>query len=158
MEKEETKENVTEVEYPNPALYKRWFAAIIDIFVMLVVAALLYGISMLVTDKVPSYSNAVSQRDELQLDSNLYVKDDNKIVLLTTSLDDSEATDLEKKNKYSSALDSFYSNTTFFSDSSGLEAYSSRKKAATDSNGDLIFVLSGDNYIENGFSDSIYCD
>lgn len=153
----EKSEEYTDVEYTNAPLHKRWFAGIIDIFVMAIIALLLYGLSMIVTEKVPAYQKLSTENDKIQLDSGLYVKDGDKNRLLTFYLDDSEKTDKEKKEAYSKALDEFYVNSLFFEDDRGSVSYQERKKVAVDDKSNLIFVLSGTEYVENGYSDTIYC-
>lgn len=155
METSNTAE-ITEVEYPQAKLYKRWFAFFIDVFVMSFLGAVFYGLTALVTDHIPAYQSVSEERTRIQVDSGLYNADD---VLILTEMSNSRETYESKKNYLSQQLDFYYQNKDFFSDDKAFLEYQNRKKNCQDEQGNLLFYLDGSLYKENGTgSDKAYYD
>jgi uncharacterized RDD family membrane protein YckC len=154
----EKPEIVTDVEYPKAKFYKRWFAGIIDVFLMALLGMIFFSLEGLITVNVPDYQNMLHERNFFQLESRLYVTNaDGNVITLLESTDNSAATEAEKKQNLSDALDYFYEDATFFADNSGFNDYQTRKKDATNGSSP-IFTLKEGTYVENGFSDSVYLD
>lgn len=140
----ESNERTDELEYDAAPLYRRWFSTILDLFLMVLFALAVYGLTSYVTNNVPSYVRLVSQRDERMEDSYLY--QDGK--LLSTVLEDEDLPYSEKKDRLSESLDMFY--LDFLKDGELFQSYQREKEQATDSTGSKIFVKDGDVYVEKG--------
>lgn len=149
----ENNEEILDVEYSSPKLYKRYFATIIDLFLVAIIGMLFLALSSLIVSNVPAFKDMVSSRDTMQVESGLYTEDNQLYTLYYK--DNTDYTTLEKKEKLSSILDSFYSNTDYFSDDRYYQSYQNRKKDAT-YNGESIFVEQNGVYIESSFSDDVY--
>lgn len=116
MERTEIVES-SDIEYPKAKLYKRWFSGLIDIILTLFIGFLLYGITALVTNYVPSYKENSQTRLKLEIESGLYDSTGN---LILNTLEDSKDSYDSKKTCLSKAIDGFYSNSTFFDDDTAI--------------------------------------
>lgn len=135
--KEELEEQ-TDIEYEKAKLYKRWLAFLIDFILMAMIGLFFFGLTSLTTTYVPQYKNVISRRLEIETDSGLY---NNEGKLITEVLSDSSDSYDSKKVSLSNTIDSFYSNSNFFSDPSAKDSYNERKKNAKDTNGNPIFTI-----------------
>jgi uncharacterized RDD family membrane protein YckC len=145
-----------EVEYPRAALYKRWFAFIIDLFLAVLSGMIFFSLGNLIIDHVPSYEAVVEKRDEMQVQSGLY--DSNHQALILTVSNSTDSYDV-KKDTLAKAIEAFYANTDYFTTDSYYQEYQSRKKAATDSSGNPIFVEDSAHpgtYLEGSYSSETY--
>lgn len=146
-------EEILDVEYSAPKLYKRYFATIIDLFIVAIVGMLFLALSSLIVSNVPSYKNMVSLRDTMQVESGLYTEENQLYTLYYK--DNSNYTTQEKKESLSSILEAFYTDSDYFSDGSYYQSYQNRKKEAA-YNGELIFKEDNGSYVETDFSDDVY--
>ena len=146
MERTEIVES-SDIEYPKAKLYKRWFSGLIDIILTLFIGFLLYGITALVTNYVPSYKENSQTRLKLEIESGLYDSTGN---LILNTLEDSKDSYDSKKACLSKAIDSFYSNSTFFDDDTAMNQYKGRKENAIDKDGNKLFVLDSNSNLKEG--------
>jgi uncharacterized RDD family membrane protein YckC len=152
-------EQVTErldVEYPKAKLYKRWFSALIDLFIATMIGLIFFSLAGLTTQHVSSYISVAEKRSELQRESGLY---DDSNQLLTVVEENSTDTYDAKKKVLSKALDSYYLNETFFQNTDAMLAYQGRKSTAKNSNSNNLFIEDSSNhgyYLENGGLDEDY--
>ena len=155
MERTEIVES-SDIEYPKAKLYKRWFSGLIDIILTLFMGFLLYGITALVTNYVPSYKENSQTRLKLEIESGLYDSTGN---LILNTLEDSKDSYDSKKTCLSKAIDGFYSNSTFFDDDTAMNQYKGRKENAIDKDGNKLFVLdSNSNLTEGNLKAETYYD
>ncbi|MFA6625062.1 MAG: RDD family protein [Bacilli bacterium] len=153
------KEEMTENEYPSPALYKRWFACIIDIFLVLMVGFGLFSLSNMAVRSVPAYSQMISERNEMQIETGLY--DENNKLISYVYEDDEVLTYPEKKNLLNTVIEKFYDNQDYFTDDTYYQEYQQRKKEYKNSSGSLIFVVdpnSSSLYIEGEYDAKDFFD
>lgn len=136
MERTEIVES-SDIEYPKAKLYKRWFSGLIDIILTLFIGFLLYGITALVTNYVPSYKENSQTRLKLEIESGLYDSTGN---LILNTLEDSKDSYDSKKTCLSKAIDGFYSNSTFFDDDTAMNQYKGRKENAIDKDGNKFLL------------------
>lgn len=137
---------VIELEYSKPKLYKRYMACIIDIVLTCILGMLIFAFSGFITSKVPSYQEKVSERENIQVSSSLYTSEGESILIY---VDNDEKTYKEKKDYLSNSIESFYHNELFFTIPDYYNAYQERKRDYQNSDGKNIFVLEGDTYKEN---------
>ena len=155
MERTEIVES-SDIEYPKAKLYKRWFSGLIDIILTLFIGFLLYGITALVTNYVPSYKENSQTRLKLEIESGLYDSTGN---LILNTLEDNKDSYDSKKTNLSKAIDDFYSNSTFFDDDTAMNQYKGRKENAIDKDGNKLFVLdSNSNLTEGNLKAETYYD
>lgn len=137
---------IIELEYEKPKLYKRYMAFLIDITLSCILAMLLFALSGFILNNVKSYQNIVLEREEIQVSSSLYTKDGESVLVYIES---QEETFLEKKNYLSTCIENFYHNEDFFTVDEYYSSYQDRKKDYKNDDGNSIFILKDDEYVEN---------
>lgn len=150
---EKKEEIVEELVYDKAPLYKRWFGAFIDIFIMAALALILYGIAAVITNQVGAYRNVLETRERVQEESGLYLKDG---TLITTSLEESDSTIQEKKDELQGIVEGFYG--SFLQDDVMAEAYEQRKASACDNLDVPYFTQVDGHYVEGTFPPDVYYD
>lgn len=143
-----SQDNVTEVEYVKPKLYRRWFSFLIDAVLTLLVGMVLFSLSSFIVQKTPSYVLLVQERGEIQKSTSIYDQDGNLLILTVEKSKDPVE---EKKNTLYQAVESFYRDFSYFSDRNAYyQDYQNRKKEAKTEKGNPMFVYDGEteNYIE----------
>lgn len=141
-----------ELTYSKAPLYKRWFATIIDIFIMVAISFLLYGATAAVTNNISIYQDVVTSRERVQEDSGLYDSES----LITTSTEEADTPIQEKKDKLSDCTESFYYD--FLQDESATASYEKRKAEASDTLGTPYFKEENGRYVEGTFPPEVYYD
>ena len=155
MERTEIVES-SDIEYPKAKLYKRWFSGLMDIILTLFIGFLLYGITALVTNYVPSYKENSQTRLKLEIESGLYDSTGN---LILNTLEDSKDSYDSKKTNPLSYSEREYSNSTFFDEDTAMNQYKGRKENAVDKDGNKLFVLdSNSNLTEGNLKAETYYD
>lgn len=137
---------IIELEYEKPKLYKRYMAFFIDITLTFILAMLLFALSGFILNNVRSYQNMVLERNEIQVSSSLYTKDGESVLVYIES---QEETFLEKKDYLSICIEKFYNNEDFFNVDEYYSSYQDRKKEYKNDDGNSIFILKDDEYVEN---------
>lgn len=144
-----------EIAYERAGNGKRAAAFLADAFLSLVTGAILLILTFYLLSISPVLNSINTKREEIQLSSNLYIKDDDSIIKLKTYLNDNnELTTIEKIEIYEESLSSFYVNDLFFSENEGLNIYLDYKSKATDLESNKLFNEDG----ERIYSDAIHQD
>ena len=139
--------NKIEVVYEKAKLGKRMLAHFIDIGIFLFTAIILFTLSNMIVTHTDYYQNKQEKLAQMRDESGLYLGDES--ILKAVENEEKFPTYFDRKNALSEALESFYSNVTYFdSDFSELANYRNRQLEATDG-GVSLFVQDGDLVKEN---------
>ena len=105
MEENET----IELTYQQPKLSRIFSSHLFDFFSTLAFSLLLFSLFVLVLHKIPVYSDSLTNQEEIQHSSRLYVREDHTVSLLVDFLDrDDTLSTKEKSLKLSSSLSYFF--------------------------------------------------
>lgn len=137
---------VIELEYDKPKLYKRYMAFFVDAILTSILGMLLFALSGFISSNVKSYKDIVTTREEIQISSSLYTSEGESVLIYTENVD---MTYLDKKNYLSSCIESFYHNDDFFTIDDYYSAYQERKKEYQNDDGKNIFILKDNLYVED---------
>ncbi len=136
-----------EVVYKKPKMSKRFFSYFIDVSLFLLSTFILFSINNMIVTSSGWYKNKGNELNQLRNDSGLFV--DGKDIITYTSDNTEFPTYEEKKSRISSAIDDFYHNTTYITDTSVvLKGYDERRLNAK-VDGTNLFVKSGETVVEN---------
>ena len=136
---EEKKEEkvVHEVEYARASTFRRISAGIFDFFTCIITSLLLFMVTILIIENSSVYKTNISNRNEILLNSELYVENDANIIKVNNFLDSNEdLTYNEKSERMDTRLNHFFVNKNFFEDDN-TSIYNKLKSEAKD----------GDNYL-----------
>lgn len=109
-------ENETiELTYERATLGRRIAAFLVDAFLSLLTGALFLLLTFYLLSASPFMKSIYQQRDDIQLNSHLYLKDDsNNIIQLKESISKDTALTIKEKNKkYDDALTYFFDSNLF---------------------------------------------
>lgn len=138
------------LEYSVPKKHKRFLANLIDLFCIGFTTFLLFALSNMIVNEMPSYKAELQTRHKIQIDSGLYAEDGTDIVTYVNSDEVNFVTTEEKKNYLKDKIDEFYNNPYFFNldNNTAKKEYDERKLNAS-SEGVMLFVMDNNNIIEN---------
>lgn len=148
---------IIDVEYTKAKISSRFLAFIVDIFILLFTTFIIFSFSNMAIQNMRFYTNLVDGREKLKTSSGLYLEDG---TMITTYMDSDTQqeynSNLQKKNKLSSVLKTFYSNDVFFdlTNNDGLKEYNERKTNAKH-NDQSLFTFDLGEYLENNL-DPVY--
>ena len=116
MEKEK-KENVIEIEYDYVPLYKRFFSAIIDIFITIFLALILTLSSLFIYTNISIYKESISSINMVIEDSSLYIKSNEEYILISDYYENNKTiSNNEKRKDLEKRVNYFYINLNCYSD------------------------------------------
>ena len=118
-----------EVIYDKARLSKRILAHFFDISIWLLTTLIFFTIVNSIVNVTPWSKSKANELTTLKNDTGLYVND----VVITSYVEgENEFTSTEQKKDYlKNAIDTFYANTTYFSDTKHIEQYDARRLVAT---------------------------
>lgn len=135
-----------EVKFNKPKYRIRCFAFLFDLMVMAISFCLLFFLSLTVMNNVPYYRNANEVIDNIQINSHLYIKDNNRNRLLCDYYEVKEEDDYKKYSLLlDEALTSFYSDDAFFPNNDGMMLYN-KLKIDEGENSSEYFIYSDDSH------------
>ncbi len=115
MEKEK-KENVIEIEYDYVPLYKRFFSAIIDIFITIFLALILTLSSLFIYTNTSIYKESISSINTVIEDSSLYIKSNEEYILISDYYENNKTiSNNEKRKDLEKRVNYFYINLNCYS-------------------------------------------
>ena len=139
-----------EVVYKKAKLGKRMFGYFIDISLLFLTSFILFSIINIPVTHSGWYKSKNNELVQLKNDSKLYV---NGINIVDYVADDTEFSSYEEKKSYLSvSIDEFYKNTTYFKDLDKIKTEYEVRKLQAKKNGTNLFVVSGDEVVENAVS------
>lgn len=158
-------ENETiELTYERATLGRRIAAFLVDAFLSLLTGAIFLLLTFYLLSISPFMKSIYQQRDDIQLNSHLYLKDDsNKIIQLKESISKDTALTIKEKNKkYDDALTYFFDSNLFFNENEGNEIYKNLKGNAKGDDNNNLFNNGGieiyDDSLHNDYYLSFYED
>lgn len=158
-------ENETiELTYERATLGRRIAAFLVDAFLSLLTGAIFLLLTFYLLSVSPFMKNIYQQRDDIQLNSHLYFKDDsNNIIQLKESISKDTALTIKEKNKkYDDALTYFFDSDLFFNENEGNEIYKNLKGNAKGDDNNNLFNNDGieiyDDSLHNDYYLSFYED
>ena len=158
-------ENETiELTYERATLGRRVAAFLVDAFLSLLTGAIFLLLTFYLLSVSPFMKNIYQQRDDIQLNSHLYLKDDsNNIIQLKESISKDTALTIKEKNKkYDDALTYFFDSNLFFNENEGNEIYKNLKGNAKGDDNNNLFNNDGieiyDDSLHNDYYLSFYED
>ena len=158
-------ENETiELTYERATLGRRIAAFLVDAFLSLLTGALFLLLTFYLLSVSPFMKSIYQQRDDIQLNSHLYIKDDsNNIIQLKESISKDTALTIKEKNKkYDDALTYFFDSNLFFNENEGNEIYKKLKENAKGDDNNNLFNNDGieiyDDSLHNDYYLSFYED
>ena len=135
-----------EVKFNKPKYRIRCFAFLFDLMTIAISFCLLFFLSLTIMNHVPYYKNANELIDNIQFESHLYIKDENRNRLLCDYYVVKEEDDYKKYYViFDEALTSFYSDEDFFTGDEGIKIYSNLKIKEGESLSDL-FIYSDESH------------
>jgi len=141
-----------EVVYTKAKVSKRLLGYFIDIGLFIMSTLITFSITNIGITKAPFFTQKQAELTQLRNESGLYV--DGVVITTYTENEDLFPTYLERKIALRNAIDSFYVNTTYFSDLTVIASqYNNRKIAAKGSGGVALFKEEAGTIIENSVSD-----
>ena len=139
-----------EVVYKKAKLSRRMFAYFVDISFLFLTTFILFSIINIPVTHAGWYNEKKNELVQLKNDSGLY---DNGINIVDYVLDDTQFSSYEDKKSYlSTRIDNFYNNTTYFKDLETIKTEYNARKLKAKKNGTNLFVMSGDEVVENSVS------
>ena len=105
--------NRQELEYTKAKLSKRVLSGVVDLFFTLFLTFILFALTNLILPNLSFYQEIITQREELQYLSNLYLDDGTLITEYTENSSDFETFE-ERKTYLSERINIFYQNELFF--------------------------------------------
>lgn len=158
-------ENETiELTYERATLGRRIAAFLVDAFLSLLTSAIFLLLTFYLLSVSPFMKSIYQQRDDIQLNSHLYLKDDsNNIIQLKESISKDTALTIKEKNKkYDDALTYFFDSDLFFNENEGNEIYKNLKGNAKGDDNNNLFNNDGieiyDDSLHNDYYLSFYED
>ena len=139
-------ENETiELTYERATLGKRIAAFLVDAFLSLLTGAIFLLLTFYLLSVSPFMKSIYQQRDDIQLNSHLYIKNDsNNIIQLKESISKDTALTIKEKNKkYDDALTYFFDSNLFFNENEGNEIYKNLKENAKGDENNNLFNNDG---------------
>lgn len=119
-----------ELVYVKAKTGKRLFAHFFDIGILFLSVAITFSITNIAVTNSGFYKAKQLELTQIKNDSKLYVND---VDIVTKATNDGELDTYDKKKTYlSERIDQFYSNPTYFSDTTIATDYNNRKLANTD--------------------------
>ncbi|MGM9873364.1 MAG: RDD family protein [Bacilli bacterium] len=127
-----------EVKFNKPKYRTRCFAFLFDLMTMAISFCLLFLLSLTIMNNVPYYKNANETIDNIQLNSHLYVRDNNRVRLICDYYVVEEDDDYRRYSLLmDEALTSFFSDSNFFPDGDGMNIYNNLKISEGETSSDL---------------------
>ena len=115
--KKEKKENLIEIEYDYVPLYKRFFSAIIDIFITIFLALILTLSSLFIYTNSSIYKESISSINTVIEDSSLYIKSNEEYILISDYYENNKTiSNNEKRKDLDKRVNYFYINLNCYSD------------------------------------------
>ncbi len=151
-------EGKTELEYRVAPIWRRFVAMLIDLFFIVLVGFLVFGLSNMALNETEWFKGVAAQRSAIQEESGLYI--DGKSLSEYYRADGALST-REKKDLLAEALGEFYLNPDFC-DQEALEGYDDRKEGAVEGVTFLFVEDENGNLVENDVNPQylfdFYCD
>ena len=134
-----------ELTYERATLGRRIAAFLVDSFLSLLTGAIFLLLTFYLLNVSPFMKSIYQQRDDIQLNSHLYLKDDsNNIIQLKESISKDTALTIKEKNKkYDDALTYFFDSNLFFNENEGNEIYKNLKENAKGDDNNNLFNNDG---------------
>lgn len=158
MEKIEDKieeKEVHEVEYARASTFRRISAGIFDFFTCIITSLLLFMVTILIIENSSVYKTNISNRNEILLNSELYVENDANIIKVNNFLDSNEdLTYNEKSERMDTILNHFFVNKNFFEEDN-TSIYNKLKSEAKDGDS-YLFDEGYDRVLTNTDYDATY--
>lgn len=152
-------ENETiELTYERATLGRRIAAFLVDAFLSLLTGAIFLLLTFYLLSVSPFMKNIYQQRDDIQLNSHLYLKDDsNHIIQLKESISKDTALTIKEKNKkYDDALTYFFDSNLFFNENEGNEIYKNLKENAKGDDNNNLFNNDGIEIYDDSLHNDYY--
>ena len=132
-----------EIVYSSAKVSKRGLALLIDAFVTIFLALIIFVTSNSIVTKVPFYVEVASKREKIQDKSRLFSDDH---ILISEYVDSLTISNREKNEYMSSRISSFYEDKDFYIDTDPNVGYNSRRNKA--SNGSTTLFIEEDGEIK----------
>ena len=147
----ETSNNKIEVVYKKAGLGKRMFGYFIDISLLFLTSFILFSIINIPVTHSGWYKAKKDELVQLKNGSGLYI---DGINIVDYVADDTQFPSFEeKKETLSTAIDNFYQNTTYLKDLEEIKIQYETRKLSAKKNGTNLFVVNGEQVVENNVSD-----
>lgn len=135
-----------ELEYNKAKIYKRFFAAFIDLFCVFLMTFVLFSLTNMVLPHIESYSSLVEKRNNLLDESHLY--DENYLVITDVITDEKEFPTFNSKKDYlSEHIEEFYNSSLYFDDLSEIKEEYDKRRIEYRYNGIKLFDYNENNEI-----------
>lgn len=135
-----------ELEYNKAKIYKRFFAAFIDLFCVFLMTFILFSLTNMVLPHIESYSSLVGKRNNLLDESHLY--DENYLVITDVIADEKEFPTFNSKKDYlSEHIEEFYNSSLYFDDLSEIKEEYDKRRIEYRYNGIKLFDYNENNEI-----------
>lgn len=135
-----------ELEYNKAKIYKRFFAAFIDLFCVFLMTFILFSLTNMVLPHIESYSSLVEKRNNLLDESHLY--DENYLVITDVIADEKEFPTFNSKKDYlSEHIEEFYNSSLYFDDLSEIKEEYDKRRIEYRYNGIKLFDYNENNEI-----------
>ena len=135
-----------ELEYNKAKIYKRFFAAFIDLFCVFLMTFILFSLTNMVLPHIESYSSLVEKRNNLLDESHLY--DENYLVITDVITDEKEFPTFNSKKDYlSEHIEEFYNSSLYFDDLSEIKEEYDKRRIEYRYNGIKLFDYNENNEI-----------
>lgn len=135
-----------ELEYNKAKIYKRFFAAFIDLFCVFLMTFILFSLTNMVLLHIESYSSLVEKRNNLLDESHLY--DENYLVITDVIADEKEFPTFNSKKDYlSEHIEEFYNSSLYFDDLSEIKEEYDKRRIEYRYNGIKLFDYNENNEI-----------
>lgn len=137
-------EDRIELEYERATNGKRIAAFLLDFVLSLITGALFLILTFYILSSAPGMKEINQERESIQLNSSLYVREENKVIYLSEALEkDKNKTIKEKNEAFDKNMTLFYQNDTFFKDDEGMNIYLGWKENAKGKDGEALFDKEG---------------
>lgn len=152
--------NKIELNYYRPNLSKRLFSRIVDGIILLFLSGILYLSIGAIYKCIPEYNNAYNTLEEIRLNSNLYVKSNNKTVNVSTYIyNDEKMSDSQKEAYLLEHLNGFFEYMKSYNEESYLKVINNydnfRLSSSLTYNSYPLFIKNEDGSIDKNTSINI---
>ncbi|MFA6666946.1 MAG: RDD family protein [Bacilli bacterium] len=163
MENKQENNNLQEINYKMVPMSKRLLASLVDFLFSIFTGFILLCLVLLIAERNENYSSLFTKRDEIVIESGLYIKNsEDKTERISSFYDDNnDLTYNEKSNLIDEKLNYYFNLETYFPDKDGVAIYNKAKRSTKDDdkllfNEDYSRALVNSDYDEAYYN--FYCD